>query len=85
MARDLDSFFGHSDSGLMIQTSWFPALDKMDMIDHISVLERLVSLRQVPGHRWSFWHDLNSQLGGIDADIEIYAGTIHTDPTFIYF
>lgn len=43
------------------------------MTDHLSVLERLVALVQVPGSRWSFWHDRNSQLGRMDAEIEILA------------
>lgn len=43
------------------------------MTDRLSVLEGLVALVQVPGSRWSFWHDRSSQLGRMDAEIEIRA------------
>lgn len=43
MARDMDSFFDHSNSVLIIKTPWSPALYKMDKIDSLSILERLVS------------------------------------------
>lgn len=57
----------------------------MDVIEPLSVLERLVSLRQVPGSRWAFWHDPNSQLGRMDADIEMHVQTTCFNPTLIYF
>lgn len=66
----------------MIQASWSPALYKMDMIDHLSLLEAGVFDKC---YEAAFWHDPNNQLGRRDADIEIHAETTCFYPTLIYF